>query len=85
MKYSNLDLKLILLSSERKKQIVTLLFSKNFMYQSQIAEALNLTSATTKQHLDELIDVGLLQKKKSGKFLFYYLSEKCLEILKNMK
>lgn len=81
-----LVLKLKALSDNSKLETISLL-KKGPKYSLEIAENLNLTSATVSYHMSTLLEIGLVSaEKKQGK-VYYYLNEvaieKFIEDLKN--
>ena len=75
----------VIRSSARKKQILIILRKEKYVFQSDLARKLNISVVTTKQHLNELLNLKLIKKDSSGKFVFYSLSTLGNDILDNLE
>lgn len=81
---TDMILKFKALSDKSKLEIVELL-SKKSMYASEIAEKLNLTSATVSYHMNVLMEAGFITiKKKDGRIYYYFKKDSMQNLVDNM-
>lgn len=65
-------LKCLKVLSDKSKFDILVLASKQSMYGAQLAQKLNLTTATVSYHTSELVSCGLLELEKKGNRIYYY-------------
>ncbi|GAA0116785.1 ArsR/SmtB family transcription factor [Clostridium senegalense] len=76
--YKNYDAILKILGDKSKLNIIKLL-NKSEMYGTEIAEKLNLTTATVSHHMSQLSVVGLVTLDRSDTKVYYKLNKKRLK------
>lgn len=67
------------LSCQTRIGIINLLQEKKEMSVTEIANYFNLKQPTITHHLQYLKDVGVLDSKKKGRKVYYFITERCKE------
>ena len=65
------------LSDRNRLRIVSALIEYDELCACQITELLTITSATSSRHLGVLIQSGLIQSRKEGRWVYYSLNSCC--------
>lgn len=65
------------LSCLTRIEIIKLLQEKKEMSVLEIGKNFNLTQPTISHHLQYLKDIGILNCRKKGRKVYYFISEKC--------
>ena len=73
------------LSNANRRKIIYCI-GKEAKCVNEISECLSLEQSLTSHHLKDLMDCGLIEKKRDGKHIYYKVSEpEIIEILENGK
>ncbi len=62
------------LSDRNRLRVVAALMTRNELCACQISELLQVTGATASRHMGLLIQAGLVQSRKDGRWVYYQLT-----------
>lgn len=65
------------LSCAARIEIINLLKDKDEMSVLEIAKHFNISQPTITHHLQYLKEAGILNSKKAGKYVYYFINLKC--------